>query len=154
MKFWIVQMMRLRHYFIHQEQQEILKGIMLTHQNIGSNSKTLSKCWNFHEDDCLLHALPIYHVHGLFVALAAPYYLVQKCNGWIHLIQKRLFKHYQNALIMMGVPTYYTRLLSSENLNKDNDLSIVYLFQVPPLLKILFMNLNQELVKRYWKGTV
>ena len=42
---------------------------MLTHKNIGSNTKTLSEYWNFHEDDCLLHALPIYHVHGLFVAL-------------------------------------------------------------------------------------
>ena len=45
------------------------KGIMLSHGNIGSNSSSLVQCWGFNEKDRLLHALPIYHVHGLFVAL-------------------------------------------------------------------------------------
>ena len=45
------------------------KGIMLSHGNIASNAETLVKTWGFVQSDCLLHALPIYHVHGLFVAL-------------------------------------------------------------------------------------
>ena len=45
------------------------KGIMLTHGNIGSNAMSLKDAWEFTANDCLLHALPIYHVHGLFVAL-------------------------------------------------------------------------------------
>ena len=45
------------------------KGIMLSHGNIGSNASSLVQCWGFNEKDRLLHALPIYHVHGLFVAL-------------------------------------------------------------------------------------
>ena len=45
------------------------KGIMLTHGNIGFNALALKEAWNFTQEDCLLHALPIYHVHGLFVAL-------------------------------------------------------------------------------------
>ena len=113
--------------------------------------KTLS-CWNFHEDDCLLHALPIYHVHGLFVALGCPAIIWFK--GAMDGIRFRKVIQALSKCTVMIKATYYTRLLSSENLNKDNTFKYRLLICSPPLLEDTFHELNQEQVKRYWKGTV
>ena len=94
------------------------KGIMLTHKNIGSNSETLADCWDFQEDDCLLHALPIYHVHGLFVALGCSLLSGSKVQWMDSFDSEKVIQALPKCTVMMGVPTYYTRLLSSQNLNK------------------------------------
>src|SRR5262245_21891988 len=88
------------------------KGAMLTHENLESNARTLVERWGFTRDDVLLHALPIYHVHGLFVALHCA--LLSGARTLFHSrfdapVVKRALG---NATVFMGVPTYYTRLLS------------------------------------------
>ena len=130
------------------------KGIMLTHKNIGSNSKTLSEYWNFQEDDCLLHALPIYHVHGLFVALGCSLFSSSKVQWMDSFDSEKVIQALSKCSVMMGVPTYYTRLLSSENLNKDNTSSVrLFISGSAPLLEDTFHEFKsrtgKEILERY-----
>jgi len=88
------------------------KGAMLTHANLASNALTLHRLWGFRPGDVLLHALPIYHVHGLFVALHCAL-----LNGSPMLFLPRfdageVIRLLPRATVMMGVPTFYTRLLA------------------------------------------
>ncbi len=87
------------------------KGAMLSHGNLASNGRTLKALWGFGADDVLLHALPIYHVHGLFIAIncvllsgSAMLFLPRFDAGAVTGLLPR-------ATVMMGVPTFYTRLL-------------------------------------------
>ena len=87
------------------------KGAMLTHQNLLSNAETLNDFWGFQNDDVLVHALPIYHVHGLFVAIHCVL-----LSGSAMIFQQKFDVHdvlsaLPNATVLMGVPTFYTRLL-------------------------------------------
>src|SRR4029450_291407 len=88
------------------------KGAMLSHGNLASNALTLRDAWRFTAEDRLLHALPIFHTPGLFVAtnvtLAAGSSLIFLRHFDIDEIMRLLPK----AAVMMGVPTFYTRLLS------------------------------------------
>jgi len=88
------------------------KGAMLTHRNLTSNALALVECWGFTRGDTLLHALPIYHVHGLFVACHCAL-LSQARMLWLPKFDpaevRALLPH---ASVMMGVPTFYTRLLA------------------------------------------
>lgn len=95
------------------------KGAMLSHGNLLSNAKSLMEIWHFTSDDVLIHALPTYHTHGLFVATntimlagASMIYLPKfDADKVIELIPR--------ATTLMGVPTFYTRLLNHPALNKD-----------------------------------
>ena len=87
------------------------KGAMLTHANLISNAEVLSAAWGWRDDDVLLHALPIFHVHGLFVALHCAF-----LNATTVILLKRfdvgaLVEELPRATVLMGVPTFYTRLL-------------------------------------------
>src|SRR5690606_4679045 len=87
------------------------KGAMLSHRNIGSNAQVLHRYWRWRRGDVLLHALPIFHVHGLFVA----------CNGallsgspmlWLARFDPQaVIARLARATVFMGVPTMYVRLL-------------------------------------------
>ncbi len=89
------------------------KGIMLTHKNLSSNATALSKAWGFTPKDILLHALPIYHVHGLFIALG-PVLMTGSTILWLEKFNTQsVIQSLRNCSVMMGVPTYYTRLLDS-----------------------------------------
>ncbi len=95
------------------------KGAMLTHENLASNAQTLVKYWAFEENDTLLHALPIFHVHGLFVALHCAFL---KANTVIFLPKfdvDTVLKHLPRATVFMGVPTFYVRLLDNPDFGKD-----------------------------------
>lgn len=95
------------------------KGIMLTHKNLLSNGMTLVEYWGFTDKDILLHALPIFHVHGLFVALSCVF-LSGASMRWLAGFQlDQVLAEIPHSTCMMGVPTYYTRLLSSDVLNKE-----------------------------------
>lgn len=89
------------------------KGAMITHGNLASNARALCGLWGFRPDDVLLHALPVYHVHGLFVALhtsflnATPQIFLEKFDA------AEVRRHLPNATLLMGVPTFYTRLLEA-----------------------------------------
>jgi malonyl-CoA/methylmalonyl-CoA synthetase len=87
------------------------KGVPLSHRNLRSNAETLVQVWAFSADDVLLHALPVFHVHGLFVALHCA--LLSGC-AMIFLPKfdaETVCRELTRASVMMGVPTFYTRLL-------------------------------------------
>jgi malonyl-CoA/methylmalonyl-CoA synthetase len=86
------------------------KGAMLTHDNLLSNAKALVAEWQFTAQDCLLHALPIYHTHGLFVACNTCL-LAGSAMIFLSKFDVGVLTHLPRATTMMGVPTYYTRLL-------------------------------------------
>ncbi|MBP0614995.1 malonate--CoA ligase [Jiella mangrovi] len=95
------------------------KGAMLSHANLLSNAKVLQETWGFTEKDELLHALPIFHTHGLFVASNT----VTIAGGGLIFLPKfdpdAVFEYLPQATSMMGVPTFYTRLLADERLNRE-----------------------------------
>ena len=93
------------------------KGAMLTHRALTSNAQTLVELWRFKSSDVLIHALPIYHVHGLFVATN-----VALMAGAAMLLQPKfdagaVLAAMARATCLMGVPTFYTRLLARPDLN-------------------------------------
>ena len=96
------------------------KGAMLTHGNLSSNARTLCDAWGWRSDDVLLHALPIFHVHGLFVAL----HCVFVGGGSMIFLQRfdahAVIEHLPRSTVMMGVPTFYTRLLASDAFTRNN----------------------------------
>lgn len=95
------------------------KGVMLSNANLASNALMLHKLWGFKPSDVLLHALPIFHTHGLFVALNTTI-----LNGTPILFHTKfntddVLADLPRATVMMGVPTFYVRLAASPKLNKD-----------------------------------
>lgn len=95
------------------------KGAMLSHRNLTSNTKTLRGLWGFASDDVLLHALPIFHTHGLFVATNCTI-----ANGSPMVFLPRfdvdqVLAALPHCTVMMGVPTYYTRLLADSRFGSD-----------------------------------
>lgn len=96
------------------------KGAMLSQRNLLSNAETLVDLWRFAPEDVLLHALPIFHTHGLFVASN----VVLKAGAQMIFLPKldmdQMFRFLPQATTMMGVPTFYTRLLGDARLNRDS----------------------------------
>lgn len=95
------------------------KGAMLSHQNLYSNAKALHEIWGFEKNDVLLHALPIFHTHGLFVAINTTLLNASKLIFLARYDANEVIKLLPRATIMMGVPTFYTRLLSSPVFNRN-----------------------------------
>ena len=95
------------------------KGAMLSQKNLLSNALTLSKAWEFTASDILLHALPIYHTHGLFVATN----IALVSGSQIRFLKKfdvdDIILNLPSTTVMMGVPTFYTRLLTNDKFNKE-----------------------------------
>ncbi|HSS70706.1 MAG TPA: malonyl-CoA synthase [Casimicrobiaceae bacterium] len=90
------------------------KGAMLTHRNLASNALTLVEYWGFTRGDVLLHVLPIYHVHGLFVACHCTLLAGSRMLWLSRFDAKEVIEQMPHATVMMGVPTFYTRLLAEE----------------------------------------
>jgi len=95
------------------------KGAMITHQNLLSNGRTLQEFWQFTDTDVLLHALPIFHTHGLFVAtnvclLSSAQIILEPTFN-----KDRIMQLIPHATTMMGVPTFYTRLLEEKQFDKE-----------------------------------
>ncbi len=95
------------------------KGAMLSHDNLASNAQTLVDYWRFTKDDVLIHALPIYHTHGLFVATN----VILLAGASMHFLPKldpdHMLKLMATSTAMMGVPTFYTRLLQHPGLTRE-----------------------------------
>ena len=87
------------------------KGAMLTQGNLLSNAEALIELWGWQSDDVLLHALPIFHVHGLFVALHCVFLTGTEALFLGGFSAAEVAAHLPRATVMMGVPTFYTRLL-------------------------------------------
>jgi len=95
------------------------KGAMLTHGNLYSNAEILKEHWQFNKNDVLLHALPIFHTHGLFVAINTT---IVAGSSMLFLSAFQIDKVIQNlprSTAMMGVPTFYTRLLQDDRLTQS-----------------------------------
>src|SRR5712675_1130890 len=96
------------------------KGAMLTHDNLASNSYSLVDYWRFTDKDVLIHALPIYHTHGLFVASNVTLFARASMIFLPKFDPEMIIKLMARATVMMGVPTFYTRLLQSPALTKES----------------------------------
>ena len=96
------------------------KGAMLSHRALQSNALTLNALWGFSEKDVLLHALPIFHIHGLFVAL----HTAMLSGSEILFLPKfdigDIRKAIERASVVMGVPTFYTRLLNERRFGRGS----------------------------------
>jgi malonyl-CoA/methylmalonyl-CoA synthetase len=96
------------------------KGAMLTHDNLASNSLTLVDYWGFTDKDVLIHALPIYHTHGLFVASNVTLFARASMIFLPKLDPELIIRLMARATVLMGVPTFYTRLLQSPALSRES----------------------------------
>src|ERR1700676_2783419 len=95
------------------------KGAMLTHRNLASNALTLVNAWGFTRGDVLLHALPLYHVHGLFVACHCALLSGSRMLWLPRFDVADVIGQLPHASVMMGVPTFYTRLLAKPGFAED-----------------------------------
>jgi malonyl-CoA/methylmalonyl-CoA synthetase len=95
------------------------KGAMLTHGNLLSNARVLKDYWGWRRGDVLIHALPIFHVHGLFVAIHGALLNGSKMI-WLGKFDPALaIRKMREATVFMGVPTLYVRMLAEQGLNHD-----------------------------------
>lgn len=130
------------------------KGAMITHGNLTSNATALHSIWGFRPGDVLLHALPIFHIHGLFVALntamlnASEVLFLPKFDADA---VRRLLPH---ASVMMGVPTFYTRLLADPEFGAA-DCRTIRLFisgsapLTPETFRAFEARTNHKILERY-----
>jgi malonyl-CoA/methylmalonyl-CoA synthetase len=95
------------------------KGAMLTHGNLLSNAEVLSDLWRFTPDDVLLHALPIFHTHGLFVASNVALLTGGRMIFLPGFDLEAVLRLMPQATVMMGVPTFYTRLLDDARFDRS-----------------------------------
>ncbi|TFV69775.1 malonyl-CoA synthase [Bradyrhizobium frederickii] len=95
------------------------KGAMLSHDNLASNSLSLVDYWRFTDKDVLIHALPIYHTHGLFVATNVTLFARASMIFLPKLDPDLIIKLMARATVLMGVPTFYTRLLQNPALSHE-----------------------------------
>ncbi|MFT5211155.1 MAG: malonyl-CoA/methylmalonyl-CoA synthetase [Flavobacterium sp.] len=130
------------------------KGAMITHGNLITNALALSKAWHWQQNDILIHALPIFHIHGLFVAT----HLAVFNSSAILFLEKfdpvEISKLLPQATVYMGVPTHYVRLLKNENFDKRACANMrLFTSGSAPLLAQTFVEFeertNQTIVERY-----
>jgi malonyl-CoA/methylmalonyl-CoA synthetase len=93
------------------------KGAMLSHGNLLSNAQVLKDYWGWQTGDVLIHALPIFHVHGLFVAIHGALLNGSRMLWHSRFDAQRVLADMPRATVLMGVPTFYTRLLALQGLN-------------------------------------
>ncbi|MBM4196843.1 MAG: AMP-binding protein [Gammaproteobacteria bacterium] len=95
------------------------KGAMLSHGNLAANAATLASAWGFSATDRLLHALPIYHAHGLFVGLGCAFMSGASLEWLSRFDAGEVVGALGRSTVMMGVPTYYTRLLAEPSFTRE-----------------------------------
>ncbi|MEB2398824.1 MAG: malonyl-CoA synthase [Alcaligenaceae bacterium] len=121
------------------------KGAMLSHRNLSSNAQVLKEYWGWRPDDVLLHMLPIFHVHGLFVASHGAL-LAGARMIWLPKLNIDQALHYlPRSTIMMGVPTYYVRLLADPRFTREICASMrLFISGSAPLLMETFTEFQQR----------
>jgi malonyl-CoA/methylmalonyl-CoA synthetase len=95
------------------------KGAMLSHGNLASNARTLVDYWRFTRDDVLLHALPVFHIHGLFVATNVSLLAGATMIFMARFDLDQIMGELPNASVMMGVPTFYNRMITQPDLTPE-----------------------------------
>lgn len=130
------------------------KGIMLTHSNLLRNTEALVEAWGFTDNDRLLHALPIFHVHGLFVAIGCVM-LSGASMRWLPSYNpKEVMRYLPECTVLMGVPTYYTRLLAQSDFGTGMASNIrLFVSGSAPLLEETFVEFEartgHRILERY-----
>ncbi|MGZ5034297.1 MAG: malonate--CoA ligase [Usitatibacter sp.] len=94
------------------------KGAMITHRNLGSNATVLHRAWGFGPDDVLVHMLPLFHVHGLFVACHCVMMNGTAMRFHAKFDARRALADFAESTVFMGVPTFYSRLLAEPGLTR------------------------------------
>jgi malonyl-CoA/methylmalonyl-CoA synthetase len=130
------------------------KGAMLTHRNLASNALALRETWGFTDADVLLHVLPIYHTHGLFVAINTVLLAGARMLFLPRFDPDAVIPALAQATVMMGVPTYYTRLLARDDFTAGAARPIrVFISGSAPLLEETFAafeaRTGQRILERY-----
>jgi len=121
------------------------KGAMLSHGNLLSNAQVLKTYWGWRKGDVLIHALPIFHVHGLFVALHGALLNASKMLWFNKFDPKAVIARLPEASVFMGVPTLYVRMLAEPALNRDVVKSVrLFISGSAPLLKETFDEWRQR----------
>ncbi len=95
------------------------KGAMLSHGNLAANAVALHEIWGFSRADVLLHALPIFHVHGLFVAMHCAFLSGAPMIWLAKFGEAEVLAALPKATVMMGVPTFYTRLMANSAFTRE-----------------------------------
>lgn len=95
------------------------KGAMLSHKNLLSNAQTLTDLWQITDSDRLIHALPIFHTHGLFVAMNTALLAGAQVRFMATFNLDQIIDEIPLSTLLMGVPTFYTRLLGDARLTRD-----------------------------------
>lgn len=125
------------------------KGAMLTHGNLASNALVLKNYWDFVDSDVLLHVLPIYHVHGLFVALHCALLSGARVIFRKGFAVADVIERLPEATVMMGVPTYYTRLLDTPDFTAESARNVrLFISGSAPLLEETFAAFETRTGKR------
>ena len=121
------------------------KGAMLTHGALHANAAALTEAWGFTERDVLLHALPIFHVHGLFVALHCAF-LARAPMVWLARYEDApVLAGLARSTVMMGVPTFYTRLLANPGFTQGSAAHMrLFISGSAPLLESTFAQFGQR----------
>ena len=121
------------------------KGIMLTHSNLLRNTEALIDAWGFSDADRLLHALPIFHVHGLFVAIGCVM-LSGASMRWLPGYNvAEVIRFLPECSVLMGVPTYYTRLLKQSSFTKETTANTrLFISGSAPLLEETFVEFEDR----------
>ncbi len=115
------------------------KGAVLTHGNLASNVTVLGRAWHWRDDDVLLHALPFFHVHGLFVALHCAMLHASPIVFHARFDVAAALRDLPTATVFMGVPTFYTRLLAEPAFDAETCRAIrVFISGSAPLLDATF----------------
>jgi len=110
------------------------KGAMLTHQALASNAETLKEVWRFSAEDVLIHALPIFHTHGLFVATNITLMAGSSCIFMSKFDAGDVLGYMPKATVLMGVPTFYVRLIEAEGLAEASANMRLFVSGSAPLL--------------------
>lgn len=122
------------------------KGAMLTHANLASNAKVLKQAWGWNKDDVLLHALPLFHVHGLFVASHGALLNGTKMIFLPKFNARQVIHYLPRTTVFMGVPTYYVRLLQESGFTQDICKNMrLFISGSAPLLLDTFAEFSQRL---------
>jgi malonyl-CoA/methylmalonyl-CoA synthetase len=95
------------------------KGAMITHGNLASNALALHRAWGLRPDDVLLHMLPLFHVHGLFVACHCVLLNGTAMRFHAKFDAKKALAELRRSTVFMGVPTFYTRLIAEPGLDRE-----------------------------------
>ena len=122
------------------------KGAMLTHANLASNAKVLKQAWGWNKDDVLLHALPLFHVHGLFVASHGALLNGTKMIFLPKFNARQVIHYLPRTTVFMGVPTYYVRLLQESGFTQDICKNMrLFISGSAPLLSDTFAEFSQRI---------